>query len=252
MGTQGQRLGVLGTEGLHNLGPKQTAGAHLGNLHEVVHADSPEERQAGCEGIYIDAGVDTRAQIVHTVGQRVGQLDVGSGTSLLHVIARDRDAVELRHLLRRIFEDVGDDLHRECRRIDVGVAHHELLQNVVLNGSGHLLELSALLQTCHDVEGEDGQHGTVHGHRHRHLIQGDTAEQHLHVLFVADAHTGLTHIAHHAGVVGVVTTVRRQVESYRKALLTRSEVTAIERIRLLGSRESGILTDGPRAEGVHH
>ena len=80
-------LGVLGTEALHYLGPQQTSGTHLGYLHEVVHADGPEEAEAGSKGVHIDAGVDTCTQIVHTVGQGVSQFDVGSCTSLLHVIA---------------------------------------------------------------------------------------------------------------------------------------------------------------------
>ena len=99
MGTQGQRLRVLGTEALHNLSPEQTACTHLGDLHEVVHADGPEERQTGSEGIDVDTSVDTRTQVVHTVGEGVSQLNVSRGTCLLHVVARDRDAVELRHLL---------------------------------------------------------------------------------------------------------------------------------------------------------
>jgi hypothetical protein len=36
-------------------------------------------------------------------------------------------------------EDVRDDPSLGARRVDVGVAHHELLQNVVLNGAGELL-----------------------------------------------------------------------------------------------------------------
>ena len=43
-----------------------------------------------------------------------------------------------------------------------------------------------------------------------------------------------------------------QVEGDGESLLTRGEVTAIEGIRLLGGGESGILTDGPRAERIHH
>ena len=53
----------------------------------------------------------------------------------LHVVAGDRDRVELRHLSRRVGEDVGDDPHRGLRRVDVGVADHELLEDVVLDGA---------------------------------------------------------------------------------------------------------------------
>ena len=45
MGAQRQRARVLGIERLHQLRPQQARGAQLGDLHEEVHADRPEERQ---------------------------------------------------------------------------------------------------------------------------------------------------------------------------------------------------------------
>ena len=72
------------------------------------------------------------------------------------MVTGDRDAVELRHLLRGIFKDIADNLHRERRGIDIGVTHHELLQDIVLNGTGHLFQLGTLLQSGIDVEGHDG------------------------------------------------------------------------------------------------
>ncbi len=204
-----------------------------------------------CEGVDRHAGIDTRAQVLQTVGQRVRQLDVGRGARLLHVVTRNRDRVELGHVLRGVLEDVGDDAHRELRGINIGVAHHELLEDVVLDRTGHLVERTALFQTRHDVEGQNRQHGAVHGHRHRHLVERNTVEEHLHVLHRTDRHAGLAHVAHHARVVGVVAAVRRQVEGHRKALLARGEVTAVEGIGLLGGRETRILADRPRAHHVH-
>ncbi len=121
--------------------------------------------------------------------------------------------------MRRVLEYVGDDFHRERWRIDIGVAHHELLENVVLDGSCHLFELCALLQTCHNVEGEDGKHSSVHGHGHRHLVERYAVEEHLHVFLITDGHSGLTHIAHYTLVVGVVATVGGQVKGHRQTLL---------------------------------
>ena len=78
-------------------------------------------------------------QVLDAVGERVGQLQVGRRPGLLDVVAGDRDRVEPRHLLRGEREDVADDLHRGLGRIDVGVAHHELFEDVVLDGPGQLL-----------------------------------------------------------------------------------------------------------------
>ena len=186
MGTQCQRLGILGVELTYDLSPEHTCCTHLGNLHEEVHSDSPEEAQAGCEGIDIHTGVDTCAEVFQTVGQCVCKLDIACGAGFLHVVTRNGDGVELRHILRCIFEYVGDDPHRELGGINVGVAHHEFLEDIVLDGTGHLFKLGALFQTGVDVEGEHGEHSAVHGHRHRHLVQRNTVEEHLHVLNGAD------------------------------------------------------------------
>ena len=51
-------------------------------------------------------------------------------------------------------------------RVDVGVADHELFEDVVLDGPGELLLGDALLLGGDDVAGQDRQHRAVHGHRH--------------------------------------------------------------------------------------
>ena len=145
MRAQGERLGIFRVELLHDLGPEQAGGPHLGDFHEVVHADSPEERQPGRERVDAHACVHSRTQILQSVGQRVRQLDVGRRAGFLHMVARNGDRVEFRHVLRRVFEDVGDDLHREFGRVDIGVADHELLEDVVLDRAAQLLERATLL-----------------------------------------------------------------------------------------------------------
>ena len=42
------------------------------------------------------------------------------------------------HLLRRELDDVAHDAHAGLGRVDVGVADHELLEDVVLDGPGQL------------------------------------------------------------------------------------------------------------------
>ena len=250
--TQSKRLRILRIKLLNYLSPQHTCGTHLGYFHKVIHTDSPEERQTRSEGIDIDTSGNSRTQIFQSVGQGISQLDIGCSSGFLHVITRDRDRVELRHLLRSILKYIRNNFHRECRRIDISITHHELFQDIVLNSSRHFFKLSALLQSGVDIERHDRQYGTVHSHRHRHLIQWNTIEKHLHVLKRTDRNTSLTHIAHYTRMIGVVTTMRRKVERYRKTFLTRSQVTAIECVRLFSGRESGILTDSPRTEGIHH
>jgi hypothetical protein len=49
------------------------------------------------------------ADVFQPVGQRVAQFQIGGRAGFLHVIAGNRDAVELRHLLGGVGENVADN-----------------------------------------------------------------------------------------------------------------------------------------------
>ena len=106
--------GSSGSNWLHELRPQQARRPQLGDLHEEVHADRPEERQPRRERVDVQPGVDAGPQVLHAVGEGVGQLQVVGRPGLLDVVAGDGDRVELRHLPRGEREDVGDDLHRRA------------------------------------------------------------------------------------------------------------------------------------------
>ena len=251
MGAERQGLGILGTELVDGLGPEQARGPHLGHLHEVVHADGPEEGDARGEGVDVHAGLDAGAQIFESVGEGVAELDVGGGPGLLHMVAGDADAVELRHLFCGVGEDVADDAHGRIGGVDVGVADHELFEDVVLDGAGKLFVLDALLLAGDDEVGKDGQDGAVHGHGDGHLVQGDAVEENVHVGHGVDGDPGLAHITDDALVVGIVAAVCGEIEGDGEPHLPCGEVAAIEGVALLGGGESGVLTDGPGLGDVH-
>ena len=100
-------FGFLGSNCLDDLRPQHARGAHLGDLHEDVLADRPEERQPRGEVVDFQPGRDAGAQVFQAVGHRVAELEVGGGAGFLHVVARDADAVELRHVLAGVGEDVA-------------------------------------------------------------------------------------------------------------------------------------------------
>ena len=162
-----------------------------------------------------------------------------------------RDRVELRHLPCRVLDDVADDPHRRRRRIDVGVADHELLEDVVLDGPRELALRHALLLGRDDVAGEHRQHRAVHRHRHADLVERNAVEQDLHVLDRVDRHARLADVARHARVVAVVAAVRGEVERDRHALPAAGERLAVEGIALLGGRKARVLADRPRPHRVH-
>ncbi len=207
MCAQRKGFGALGRELCDQLTPQQPAGPQFGDLHKEIHPDAPEERQPGREAVDVQAGVQARPDVVDAVGQGVGQLQIRRGTGFLDVIAGNGDGVELGHLGAGVGEDVGDDPHRRLRRIDVGVADHELFEDVVLDGAGQLLRRHALLLGGNHIQRQDRQHRTVHRHRHAHGRQVDAVEQLSHVENGIDCHTGHSDIALHAGMVGVVAAV---------------------------------------------
>ena len=114
-----------------------------------------------------------------------------------------------------------------------------------------LIQRAALFQSGLDVEGEHRQHRAVHGHRDRDLGEVYLVEEYLHVFDRVDRHAGLTDIADHARVVGVVTAVGREVEGDGEALLTRGDIAAVEGVGFFRRGEAGVLPHGPGAEGIH-
>lgn len=129
---QHQARGLLRPEATHDPVPQHPRRAQLRNLHEEIHPDGEEERQPPCEVIDIHSPRDGGLHVFFAVRQREGQLLHQVRTGLLHVVARDRDRVELRHLGGSELDDVGNDPHRRFGRVDVGVPHHELFQDTAL------------------------------------------------------------------------------------------------------------------------
>jgi hypothetical protein len=217
----------------------------------MVHADRPEKGDSRSEAVDIEAGADATPHVLDTVSQGVGELEVERRSGLLHVVARDRDRVEAGHAIRGVVDDVGDDPHRRLGRVDIGVADHELFEDVVLDRPGELVRLHPLLLGGDDVERHHRQYRPIHGHRDADVTKRDAVKQHPHVEDRVHRHACHANIAPYARVVGVVAAMRGEVEGDRQALLPGGEVAAVESVGILGGREAGVLADGPRPVGVH-
>ena len=98
-----------------------------------MHARGKEKRQARRKGIDVQPGGDAGTHIFQPVSKRVGKLQIIRSTSLLHMIAGHGDEIEFRHMGRAITKNIRNDPHRRGGGIDVGVAHHEFLQHVILD-----------------------------------------------------------------------------------------------------------------------
>ena len=197
------------------LGPEHAGSTHFGDLHKVIHPNSPEKRDAGSKIINVKSGFNTGAQIFESIGKGISQLDIAGSAGLLHVVARYRNGVELRHVFGGIFKDISDDAHRGFWGIDVGVAHHKFFENIILDGACQLLFGYSLLLGCDDIKRHNGNYGSVHGHGDRHLIQRNLVKKYFHIEDGIDSYPRFAHIAGHARMVGVVTAVSSQIEGNR-------------------------------------
>ena len=111
--------------------------------------------------------------------------------------------------------------------------------------------LHALFLGGDDIERHHRQHGAVHGHRHRHLIERDAGEQRAHVVDRIDRDARHADIAGNARMVAVVAAVGGEIEGDRQALLPGREVAPIEGVGVFRGGEAGILPDRPRLGDVH-
>ena len=148
-------------------------------------------------------------------------------------------------------DDVRHNTHGRLRRINIGVADHELFKNVVLDSAVELLLSNALLFTCNNEESEDRNDSAVHRHRHRHLVKRNAVEEDFHILNTINRNAGLANIAENAWMVAVIATVRCKIERYRKALLACSEIATIESVGFLSGRKTRILADRPWPSSIH-
>jgi hypothetical protein len=80
---------------------------------------------------------------------QLNKTDASGITTCLHVIARDGDRVEPRHGLGGVGHDVAHNAHARGGGVDVRVADHVLLQDVVLDRTGQLVRRNACgCRTC--------------------------------------------------------------------------------------------------------
>ena len=170
MSPQHFRSGILWLELIDDTGPEQTGCPQFGNLHVKVHADAPEERQAWCKVIDLQPCGQRSADIFLTICQRVSHFQGRVRAGLLDVIAGNGDGVELGHVLGAMSNDVSNDSHGGFRRIDIGIADQELLQDVVLDRARKLCLAYTLFFCCDHVTGEDRQDGAIHSHGHGNLV----------------------------------------------------------------------------------
>ena len=127
---------------LHNLSPEQTGGTELGNLHEVVLADTHVEFHLTGSQVNVDTSVDELLQVLITPSQSIAQFlyDVGTG-----VVKCFR--VYGHHMGLRIGLQQFNNLRTVCQtRCHILTLSKHVLNGVETNGERKFLLIEAFLR----------------------------------------------------------------------------------------------------------
>ena len=213
-------------------------------------AAKKNDRRGAKSSIARPAG-DRRLAVGDRVGERERELLGGRRPRLAHVVARDRDRVPARQLLRAELEDVGHEAHRRPRRVDPRPAGDVLLEDVVLGRARDPVARHALLLGGGRVEREQDRRRRVDRHRRADLAERQAVEQDLHVGERADRDADPADLPRRLRRVRVVAHLGRQVERDRQARLALLEEVAEAAVRLLGGREARVLAHRPEPRAVH-
>ena len=123
------------------------------------------------------------------------------------MIPANADAVKARHMSGRVGKNIADDPHTRSGRIDIGVTHHELLEDIILDGTAQLSGGNTLLLGRNNVESHNGNNGPVHSHGNRHLIQRNLIKEDLHILYGINRYSSLAYIPSHPFMIAIVAAV---------------------------------------------
>ena len=221
------------------------------DLFENVVVSVPEEGQTTREIIDVHAGLDSGINISDTIGNRERDFLRSGGTSLTDMITGNRNRIPFRNVLRAILKDVRDDTHRRLRREDVRAAGSILFQDIVLDRAAQLVSRNALFLSNSDVHAEENGRRSVDRHRRGNLAKVDLVKQNFHIGEGVDSNADLADLALGNRIIGVITNLRRKIESAGKArAAVRDQIT----ITLVGSfrrREASIHTHGPETAAIH-
>ena len=225
--------------------PELGESAHLAHLGHEADAGVHEER---------DASHHCREMLVGHLAlhrlrgrERIGQFLLRRGARFLQVVGADVHRVPLGHVLAGPGGDVGDHAQAGPGRADIGAAREIFLDDVVLDRARELGDVGPLFLGNGGVERQEPGRGGVDRHRGVHLFEGDIGEERPHVAEMRHRHADLADLAPREAVVAVVAGLCRQVEGHGEPRLPLGEVAAIERVRGLRGRVTGIGTEEPGA-----
>ena len=176
MGSKRHRLGGGGPHGSGDPRPQQAPRAQFGYFGDQIHPGGPKKREPWAKFIQAQAGTDPSTEVFHAIRQGIGQFQFRRRTGFVHVVTRYANGIEAGQRAGTIAKYFGNDLHGRTRWVDIGVANHKLLEDIVLNGSAQLMGWNPAFFGRNNKKRQDGNHRSVHGHANRQLVQRQIPE----------------------------------------------------------------------------
>ena len=235
----------------HDPGPEAAGRPVFCDLLEEVAHRRDVEGELRCERIDRQPAVDDRPDVGRGVGERDGDLLDGIATRLPHVVAADRDRVELGQVEARVLDHVGDEAERRPGRIDVGLPRQKLLEDVVLHRAAEGSGVDSLALADHLVHGQEDWGGRVDRERGRDPVERNAVEDRLHVRQRVDCDADLADLALRQLVVGVQPHLGREIQRDREPGLPLAQEVAKALVGVLGAAPARVEAHRPETLSVH-
>src|SRR5207253_692488 len=130
-----------------------------------------EKAQPRTEVVHIEAASARPLHVLHAVVKGECQFLQRGRAGLADVISADRNRVEAWREFRTKLESVHYQAHRGRWGVDVLLLGNVFLQNIVLNRTGNLLPVGALLFRDHQVHRPQHRRRRIDSHRYGCLFQ---------------------------------------------------------------------------------
>ena len=118
-------------------------------------------------------------------------------------------------MVRCIAKNIRYNPHRDFRWIDISVAHHELFQDIVLNGSGEFFGRNALFFGGDNIKRHDWQNRAIHRHGYGHLVQRNAGKERAHIKYAINRNACHADITGDARMIAIIAPMRCQIERDR-------------------------------------
>ena len=188
--------------------------------------------------------------VLDPVAQRKCQLLQRGRAGLANVIAAHRDWVVSRNMVRTELKGIDHQLHRRANWIDPFFLSDVFFEDVVLQSSGNLFPVGALLLGNNQIHSEENGGWRVNCLRYRSLLERNAVEQNFHVRQRRNGDAAFSDFPFGERRICVIAHQGRQVIGDRQTGLALFQKVLESRIRFFWRPKTGELPHCPNLAAV--